>query len=145
MKNRKNNKGFSLVELIVVVAIMAVLVGVLAPAYLRYVEKSRFQKDATAIAELEEAIKITLAEEKVSSEITADAEYTITISATAATAPSATAPSGAAAATTFNTEIVKTIPSIDFVSKTITSNVDVKFKVDANGSVTVTNTLPTAP
>lgn len=40
---RKNNKGFSLVELIVVVAIMAVLVGVLAPAYLQYVEKTRKQ------------------------------------------------------------------------------------------------------
>ena len=43
MKKQKNNKGFSLVELIVVVAIMAVLVGVLAPAYLRYVEKARRQ------------------------------------------------------------------------------------------------------
>ena len=42
-KVRKNNKGFSLIELIVVVAIMAVLVGVLAPAYLRYVEKARRQ------------------------------------------------------------------------------------------------------
>lgn len=42
MKN-KNNKGFSLIELIVVVAIMAVLVGVLAPTYLRYVEKARQQ------------------------------------------------------------------------------------------------------
>ena len=29
-KKQKNNKGFSLVELIVVIAIMAVLVGVLA-------------------------------------------------------------------------------------------------------------------
>ena len=40
---KRNNKGFSLVELIVVVAIMAVLVGVLAPAYLGYVEKARRQ------------------------------------------------------------------------------------------------------
>ena len=45
MKNykRKDCEGFSLIELIVVVAIMAVLVGVLAPAYLRYVEKARRQ------------------------------------------------------------------------------------------------------
>ena len=41
--NNKKNKGFSLIELIVVVAIMAVLVGVMAPAYLRYVEKARRQ------------------------------------------------------------------------------------------------------
>ena len=44
MKNgNKKNRGFSLIELIVVVAIMAVLVGVMAPAYLRYVEKARRQ------------------------------------------------------------------------------------------------------
>lgn len=35
------NKGFSLVELIVVIALMAVLVGVLAPVLVRYVEKAR--------------------------------------------------------------------------------------------------------
>lgn len=40
-----NNKGFSLVELIVVIAIMAVLVGVLAPLFIRYVEKSRQSTD----------------------------------------------------------------------------------------------------
>ena len=41
----KNNKGFSLVELIIVVAIMAVLIGVLAPQYIKYVEKSRKSTD----------------------------------------------------------------------------------------------------
>ena len=40
---KRSNKGFSLIELIVVIAIMAVLVGVLAPAYLQYVEKARRQ------------------------------------------------------------------------------------------------------
>lgn len=40
-KAKKNNKGFSLVELIVVIAIMAVLVGVLAPTLIGNIEKSR--------------------------------------------------------------------------------------------------------
>ncbi|MCM1143504.1 MAG: prepilin-type N-terminal cleavage/methylation domain-containing protein, partial [Lachnoclostridium sp.] len=39
MKKEMNNKGFSLVELIIVIAIMVILVAVLAPQYLRYVEK----------------------------------------------------------------------------------------------------------
>ena len=50
MKKKKNNKGFSLVELIVVIAIMAVLVGVLAPQFMGYVEKSR---EATDIQNLD--------------------------------------------------------------------------------------------
>lgn len=65
------NKGFSLVELIIVVAIMAVLIGVLAPQYLRYVEKSRLQKDNTSIAEFANVLKMSAAEETVVSNIPA--------------------------------------------------------------------------
>lgn len=62
MKKEMNNKGFSLVELIIVVAIMAVLIGVLAPAYLQYVEKSKKTKDCSAIGSVMDAIEIVAAD-----------------------------------------------------------------------------------
>jgi type IV pilus assembly protein PilA len=40
-----NNKGFSLVELIIVIAIMAILVGVVGTQVIPYLEKSRQSKD----------------------------------------------------------------------------------------------------
>ena len=67
---KKNNKGFSLVELIVVIAVMAVLVVVLAPAYLRYVDKARLNKDVAAVGEVINAVKVAAAEEKVLEELT---------------------------------------------------------------------------
>lgn len=62
---KTNNKGFSLVELIVVIAIMAVLMVVVAPQMLRYVERTRIQRDNTAISEIANAVKIAMADEKI--------------------------------------------------------------------------------
>ena len=41
----KDNKGFSLVELIIVIAIMVLLVGSLAPLLLRFIEKTQVSSD----------------------------------------------------------------------------------------------------
>lgn len=74
---KKDNKGFSLVELIVVVAIMAVLMTVLAPQLLKYVEQSRLQKDNSAIAEIANAIKISMASEKINNAVGASTTITL--------------------------------------------------------------------
>jgi prepilin-type N-terminal cleavage/methylation domain-containing protein len=69
-KIKKNaTKGFSLVELIVVVAIMAVLTAVLAPSLLAYVERTRAQKDDSAMGEVTNAIMLALADQDVYDEV----------------------------------------------------------------------------
>lgn len=57
-EKKLNNKGFSLVELIIVIAIMAVLIGVLAPQYLRYVERSRVSTDLDNVDAIVSALQI---------------------------------------------------------------------------------------
>lgn len=72
----KNNKGFSLVELIIVIAIMAVLIGVLAPQYLRYVEKSKKQADISAVSEVYNCLKVAYSDPELQSKLS-DANVSI--------------------------------------------------------------------
>ena len=61
MKNKllkRANGGFSLVELIVVIAIMAILVGVAVPVYSSYIEKSQIAADTQLVDEVKHAMQI---------------------------------------------------------------------------------------
>lgn len=49
---KKDNKGFSLVELIIVIAIMAILVGIVGTQVVPYIEKSRKAKDVQVLSGL---------------------------------------------------------------------------------------------
>lgn len=133
MKNRKNNKGFSLVELIVVVAIMAVLVGVLAPAYLKYVEKSRIQKDISAIGEVVNAIEIAMADEDVNTN-TASASFAIT------GGTKYTFASLVDAKTDLGDELLSTIEAIDLTSNGFKGKAVTIAVANTNGDVTITVT-----
>jgi prepilin-type N-terminal cleavage/methylation domain-containing protein len=61
-KFKENNKGFSLVELIVVIAIMVVLIAVLGSTILGYVDKSKYSKDISALDSVNTAVKTFVAE-----------------------------------------------------------------------------------
>lgn len=74
---KKNNKGFSLVELIVVIAIMVVLIAVLGSTILGYIEKSKYSKDISALDSINTAVKTFVADP--SSDYTDGAEYTLDV------------------------------------------------------------------
>lgn len=61
MKKKFNNKGFTLVELIVVIAVLAVITIVAAPNLLEYVEKSRKGTDENALGEVVHATEVAYA------------------------------------------------------------------------------------
>ncbi len=91
MKKEMNNKGFSLVELIIVIAIMVVLVAVLAPQYLKYVEKSRVSADVQTADQFIGAMQVLAADPDVKLtgtkyEVTSDTSGKITIDADLAAA-----------------------------------------------------------
>ena len=57
-KIRKSNKGFTLVELIIVIAVIAILSAVVAPQYIKYVERSRQGVDASTLQEVKHIVEI---------------------------------------------------------------------------------------
>lgn len=76
---KKDNKGFSLVELIIVIAIMAILVGIVGTQVLPYIDKSRHAKDVQVLSGL--CTDATAAYSSAASELT-ESVYTITIDST---------------------------------------------------------------
>ena len=63
-KSKSSVQGFTLVELIIIVAILGVLVAILAPAYTKYVEKSREATDLANAKSAYNELMINIAEKE---------------------------------------------------------------------------------
>lgn len=59
------NKGFSLVEIIIVIAIMAILVAFLAPNIVQYVEKAKITSDQQLLQAINEALVYAASEPEI--------------------------------------------------------------------------------
>ncbi len=75
------SKGFSLVELIIVIAIMAILAAAIAPALIRYIDKSRHATDVEAADEIARCIANELFEDELAFD-GEDSYFKVTVSKT---------------------------------------------------------------
>ena len=140
LNKKKNNKGFTLVELVIVVAILAILVGLLAPQYTKYVEKSRKSADASNLEELVTSVKVAASDNAYDVVQETDTTYTLEMNSSGTTLTvkdSGTVPAGltnALAEYAGNNWGDTTLKSKGWKDNKISAEILIK----SNGSVTVT-------
>ena len=66
---QKKNQGFSLVELIVVIAIMAILAVIFAPRLTQYLDKARKSSDNEIVSGIHKAVQVGTADQKTYDEL----------------------------------------------------------------------------
>ncbi len=69
----KGNRGFSLVEIIVVIAIISVLTGIIAPQLIKYAEKAKVSADIQLCDTVRTAVILMLSEPKIAANTDIDA------------------------------------------------------------------------
>lgn len=73
---KTTNKGFSMVELIIVIAIMAILAAALAPSLIKYINKSRLSTDLSTGNSIVSAATSAMAVEKANDVAASYASWT---------------------------------------------------------------------
>ena len=115
---KMNNKGFSLIELIIVIAIMAVLVAIIAPNLTKYLGKSKSQTDKTNLDEIKKQFKNAISDAATDEITDVAGTYTVTGNSVSIDT-SKTAGTGASS-------------FVNVVKKALDSDTNTKSKVDSS-------------
>ena len=76
---KTNNKGFSLIELIIVIAIMAILVAIIAPNLTKYLGKSKKNTDTKNLDEIESTLKTCITDYEMDNGTLLSGSSTLTV------------------------------------------------------------------
>lgn len=144
-RKKKDNKGFTLVELVIVIAILAILVGILAPQYTKYVEKSRKSADVNNMDEIIRAIEVYYVDQGADSKLTDSTTITITMNADKKSVVTVSAQTGSTTTDLTKKEYIgeylKNISNITLKGNW-GENVVATLTVSKDGGVEVTNMTP---
>ena len=126
---KTDNKGFSLIELIIVIAIMAVLVALIAPNLTKYLGSSKKTADEKNLDEVKKQVEsciadaatqdITIAAGKMTIEGTGSAQVTIT---------------GSGGGTDFQKLVISALGKANTASKVTPANKAIEVEIEVNGA-----------
>lgn len=125
---KMNNKGFSLVELIIVIAIMAILAAALAPQLIKYLEESRESTDQQACDTIKSCFNAAMTNENAYKAVTGG-----TVSSPLTFSTAANISTGS---TDLDDELTSSLAALEAPKATGKSNYEIQWTVSANGEIT---------
>lgn len=131
---KTTNKGFSMVELIIVIAIMAILAAALAPSLIKYINKSRLSTDIQTGTSIVSAATAAMAVEAANNDAT---QYSAWTDVNTVLGASGTNSFASEFANVMGVTSVKGKSTKDISSNTITGNGTFYMQIDNKGVVSV--------
>ena len=122
---KMNNKGFSLIELIIVIAIMAILVAIIAPNLTKYLGKSKTKTDQKNLDEVKQQVQNAISDASTDEVTVPTGTLTVACSGSTVTVTGGN--------TNFNSILQTVLKGSNTKSKVDTSKTKISFEI--SGSV----------